>query len=902
MPDFSLSPEAERLRAEVEALRLANAAIQEQMSIDAARTDKMLRMMEAQAEALQEANRHQTNQADFTQRVMDTSSALMIVLGPEGRISQVNRRFRVDLRAPEGEIAGRVLDDWLPLEERNRLEQSLARLPWPAHSPLFERVRCSGSYAAEHRLLAKDGQYRFYWVEATLQHDPKGKEEGAVVCATDITAIKKQHDALLDSERQLKEAQRIAQIGRWELDLTTGEVIQQSDELLQIWELSEPPRRYEDCLALIHPDDRQAVDEAFQESIRDRRLFSASCRLLLAGGRIKWVQLRGVMLGGENGRPLRANGTLQDVTAQRQTDEQLSLAASVFETSLNGVVITDAEARIIRVNPAFSRILGYEPDEVIGKKTSIFKSKRHDPTFFKQLWAKLSSEGEWHGEIWDRRKDGESIPLWQNISAVRDKRGSVKNYISVFYDLTEQKRSAAHIHHLAYYDSLTDLPNRQLFNERCEQAMKMAQRTGRRMCLLFLDLDRFKYINDSLGHPVGDALLRAVAQRLVQNLRQGATIARLGGDEFVLLLQNARGPEDGQEVAAKIIAVLSRPFVVQGHRLEVGASIGVSCYPGDGEDAATLIKNADLAMYQAKEEGRGKFLFYKSHLTDQAQERQFLEGELRKALEQSELFLQYQPQVDLADGRLVGSEALLRWRHPERGVIAPDKFIPIAEETGLIIQLGEWALRTACRQAMEWMHKGLGLHPIAVNISGVQIERSDLVGAVADILAETGLPAEFLELEITETYVMRQAQENVNVLDGLRSFGVSLAIDDFGTGQSSLAYLKRLPVNKLKIDRSFVSDLPSGENEAAIARAIVALGHSLHLKVLAEGIETAAQAEFLRELGCDEAQGFLFSRPIDASAMEGLFVQHGAPAALNHLLPRSGPAGEKPGGRHRRRA
>ncbi|MBL1257163.1 EAL domain-containing protein [Methylocystis sp. Sn-Cys] len=902
MSEDALTQEVERLRAEVESLRLANAAIQEQMSLDAAQTDEMLRTMELQAEALQEANQRQANLANFTQRVMDTSSALLIVLGPEGRIGQVNRRFSVDLCAPEGEIAERVLDEWLPPEERRRLEQSLPRLPWPAHSPLFERVRGAGSYAAEHRLLAKDGQYRFYWLEATLQHDPKGKEEGAVVCATDITAIKKQHDALLDSERELREAQRIAQIGRWEVDLTTNEVIYRSEEMAHICKTSALPRRYDDCLAIIHPEDRQAVDEAFQASIRDRRLFNASCRLRLAGGRIKWAQLRGVTLCDENGRPVRANGTLQDVTAQRQTDEQLNLAASVFETSLNGVVITDAEARIIKVNPAFSRILGYAPDDVIGKRTNIFRSKRHNAAFFKQLWAKLKSEGEWHGEIWDRRKDGDSIPLWQNISAVRDGDGSVKNYISVFYDLTEQKRSAAHIHHLAYYDSLTDLPNRQLFNERCEQAMKLAHRTGRKMCLLFLDLDRFKYINDSLGHPIGDELLRAVARRLMQNLRQGAMIARLGGDEFVVLLQNTQGPEDGQEVAHKIIAVLSSPFIVQGHRLEVGASIGLSCYPGDGEDSATLIKNADLAMYQAKEEGRGKYLFYRSHLTDQAQERQFLEGELRKALEQGELFLNYQPQVDLADGRLVGSEALLRWRHPERGIIPPDKFIPIAEETSLITQLGEWALRAACRQAMEWMRKGLGLHRIAVNISGVQIERSDLVGLVADVLAETGLPSKFLELEITETYVMRQAQKNVKVLDGLRSCGVSLAIDDFGTGQSSLAYLKRLPVNKLKIDRSFVSDLPSGENEAAITRAIVALGHSLHLKVLAEGIETAAQAEFLKGLGCEEAQGFLFSRPLDAAGMEALLTQHGAPAPLTQLLPRTGPAGEKPGGRHRRRA
>ncbi|QGM46774.1 sensor domain-containing protein [Methylocystis heyeri] len=902
MSDPELAQEIIRLRAEVETLRLANAAIQRQLGVDAGEADRMLRTMELQAEALQEANQRQTSQANFIQRVMDTSSALMIVLGPEGFIRQVNRRFGVALGEPEAPAARRVLDEWLPPEEKARLELSLGALPWPVYSPLFELARSAGSYCAEHRLLGRDGRYRVYWLEASVQHDPQGKEEGAVVCATDITAIKNQRDALIESERQLKEAQRIAQIGRWELDPTTGEVVQWSDELLQICELGRPPARTEDFLAIVHPNDRQQIAEAFSAAIAGHRLFSCNCRLLLANGGTKCIQLRGLIHYDEGGKPLRATGTLQDVTAQRLADEQLGLAASVFDSSLNGVIITDSETRIIKANPAFSRILGYEPEEVVGKRTSIFKSKRHDASFYEQIWARLIREGEWQGEIWDRRKDGKVVPLWQNISAVRDEHGKVKNYIGVFYDLSEQKRSAAHIHHLAYYDTLTDLPNRQLFNDRCAQAIKMSQRTGRKLCLLFLDLDRFKYINDSLGHPVGDELLRAVAARLTQNLRQSDTIARLGGDEFIVLLQNVHGPEDAERVAQKILAALSRPFVIQGHRLEVRTSIGVSSYPGDGEDAATLIKNADLAMYQAKEEGRGKFMFYTAQLTDRAQERLFLEGELCKAMDKDELFLEYQPQFELANGRLLGSEALMRWRHAERGDIPPASFIAIAEETGLILRLGEWALRTACGQAMEWARKGCGLRRIAVNISGVQIERSDIVGMVGDVLAETGLPPEFLELEITETYVMRQAQQNIQVLDALRAFGLSLAIDDFGTGQSSLAYLKRLPVNKLKIDRSFVADLPSGENEAAIARAIVALGHSLHLNVLAEGIETPAQAQCLAEMGCEEAQGFLFSRPLAASAMEDMLLSHASRAMPAKLTQRTEFGNEKDNGGLLRRA
>jgi diguanylate cyclase (GGDEF)-like protein len=450
---------------------------------------------------------------------------------------------------------------------------------------------------------------------------------------------------------------------------------------------------------------------------------------------------------------------------------------------------------------------------------------------------------------------------------VRDARGEIVNYIGVFYDLSDQKRAAAHSHHLAYYDALTDLPNRQSFRESCEQALKLARRERTHLALLFLDLDRFKYVNDTLGHPVGDELLRGVARRLKRAVRQSDIVARLGGDEFVVLAQRINGPEDAARIAEKIIAALARPFPIDGHRLDMRVSIGVSCFPGDGGDAATLIKHSDLALYKAKEEGRDQFRFYEASLTARAREKLFLEAELRKAISGGELYLQYQPQFALADGRLVGSEALARWRHAERGLIPPVKFIAIAEESGLIVPLGEWALREACRQGEEWRRAGLGPHRIAVNMSGRQLERADFVATVARILDETGLPPDWLELEVTETYVMRQPEKSARALEGLRELGVALAIDDFGAGQSSLAYLKRLPVQSLKIDRSFVTDLPFGENEAAIARAIVALGHSLHLKVLAEGVETPAQAEFLRGLGCDQAQGYFYSRPIDAEPL-----------------------------------
>lgn len=856
----------ERLSFEVETLRMANDAIQDQMSRDAARNDEILRAMEEQAAALRAATRRHAKQADFTQRVMDTSSALMIVLEADGRIRQVNRPFLAVFGIEAAAAGGRVLDDWLVAEEREALAVALPPLPWAIRSPLYETLRATGTYAAEHRLVDAKGLPRVYWLEASLQYDPSGKEEGAVFCGTDITPLKEQQAALRRSENLLREAQRIAQLGHWELDVPSRSITF-SEDIGVLFETPRIPRDEAELLGLVHPEDRESVRRAIETAIATGGRFGFAHRLLLADGRIKWIEARGVVQCDADGRSRHVLGTSQDVTVQRLADEELSIAASVFETSLNGVVITDAQARILKTNDSFSRILGYPAEEMLGKKTNLFNSRRHDANFYREMWRALEQDDEWQGEIWDRRKDGEIVPLWQSITTLRDAEGRVKNYVGVFYDLSDQKRSAAHIHHLAYFDALTDLPNRMLFNDRCAQALETAERGGRQLALLFLDLDRFKYVNDTLGHQVGDELLCKVARRLTRGLRRSDTVARLGGDEFIVLMQNCRDHDCVRRLASKIITLFEKPFVVMGHRLDIRTSIGISLYPNDGADTETLVKNADLAMYKAKEHGRGQFLFYEAKFGEQVKERLFLESELRDALRRDELTLHYQPQLDLKTGRIIGSEALLRWHHPVRGMISPTKFIPVAEDTGLILEIGEWVLRTACRQTAAWLAEGLGPHRIAVNLSGAQIERGDVVALVGRVLEETDLPVASLELEVTETYVMRKAKQSIRVLEGLRDLGVGLAIDDFGTGHSSLAYLQRLPVDKLKIDRSFVTDLTEGDSQAAIARAVIALGHSLRLKVLAEGVETTEQARLLEEHGCDEVQGFLYGRPMEADAL-----------------------------------
>jgi diguanylate cyclase (GGDEF)-like protein len=491
------------------------------------------------------------------------------------------------------------------------------------------------------------------------------------------------------------------------------------------------------------------------------------------------------------------------------------------------------------------------------------RSDRQDAAFYQALWASLNATGRWQGEIWNRRKSGEIYPEWLTINAVRDEFGRLVNYVAVFSDISGIKQSQAQLAHLAHHDPLTGLPNRLLFNDRLDHALDRARRDGSQLAVLFVDLDRFKHINDSLGHLAGDGLLQEVAARLTGAVRREDTVARMGGDEFTLLLEDLRRPEDAAVLARKLLDVLSGPYSVAGRELFVTASVGISLYPRDGSGCEELIRNADAAMYQAKEEGRNGYHFYLPELTAAALQRVHLEADLRRALARGELSVHYQPQIDLDSGRLIGAEALVRWRHPEQGMIPPDRFIHLAEDTGLIIELGELVLRTACRQAVEWLAAGVPVERIAVNVSAQQVQRSDFVATVRSALRDTGLPPRHLELEVTESFIMGQAEAGIRVLQALRELGVRLAVDDFGTGYSSLGYLKRLPIHMLKIDRSFVSDLQGDSGDLAIAKAVIALGRTLGLKVIAEGVEHDHQAGLLRAEGCHYGQGYLFGRPVE---------------------------------------
>lgn len=558
-------------------------------------------------------------------------------------------------------------------------------------------------------------------------------------------------------------------------------------------------------------------------------------------------------------------GISTDITERKRDEEQLKLAAAILASTSEGVIITDVVGVIVAVNRAFSEITGYSEAEALGQKPNMLRSERQPPDFYRAMWAAINESGSWQGEIWNRRKCGEAYPEWLSISAIRDHQQQVTHYVGVFSDISSLKLSQERLEHLAHFDPLTDLPNRVLFQDRLAHAIDRAARYQHGIAVLLLDLDGFKHINDSLGHPVGDQLLTQVAARLSHCVRVEDTVARLGGDEFAVILVNMRDASDAIEVVRKILLNIEQPFDLDGTGAMVSASIGIAVYPADGGSATELVRNADAAMYGAKEAGRNTYCFYQSGMTHRAQERLRLEAALKRAIEGKEFEVWYQPQISLHDGRVTGAEALLRWRDPEHGLVSPAEFIPLAERTGLILPIGELVVAEVAEQARAWRDAGLEFGRLAINVATPQLERSDFPGLLQRTLAAAGVPPEVLEIEITESFIMSNAATARESLLAIQALGVTTAVDDFGTGYSSLAYLKDLPIDSLKIDRAFVCDLPGSSHDAAINRAIIAMAHSLGFKVIAEGIENADQQAWLAAEGCDEAQGYAIARPLPAA-------------------------------------
>ncbi len=557
---------------------------------------------------------------------------------------------------------------------------------------------------------------------------------------------------------------------------------------------------------------------------------------------------------------------------RKRAEQQLQLVALVFEQGGESIVITDSENRIVRVNKAFTQITGYSEAEALGRNPSLLSSGRQVADFYKDMWDTLHATGLWQGELWNRRKDGSFYPEWMSISQLHDSSGAVTHYVAIATDISQRKKDEEHIRQLAEFDSLTGLPNRRLLQDRVGTALTHAQRHNESVALMFLDLDRFKNVNDSLGHHIGDTLLLQVAQRLTAALREIDTVCRLGGDEFVVLCPNTDAA-GAAHVAQKLLESIGQRFQLESQDLAVTFSIGIALYPTDGSTYEALSMRADIAMYRAKQAGRNTCRFFTPEMHAESSRALQLENGLRRALELHQLHLVYQPQVSLHDDQLVGMEALLRWEHPVLGTVSPAEFIPVAEENGLILPIGEWVLRTAVQQMQTWLLAGLPLQQVAVNLSAVQFRHQNLPELVTQVLTEVGLAPHYLELELTEGVAMENPLVAMEVMKNLHQRGVRLSIDDFGTGYSSLSYLKRFPVYKLKIDQSFVRDLTDDPEDRAIVVAIIGLARSLGFQTIAEGVETEGQLTFLREQGCDEVQGYWHSRPLAVAAFEAFVRQ-----------------------------
>jgi len=619
--------------------------------------------------------------------------------------------------------------------------------------------------------------------------------------------------------------------------------------------------------AIVFPTafDFEAAGARQYPSLSSGEYFSEERHYRRRDGSLFWCMVSGYALD-QNRANEGSIWVYADITARKEAEEKLRLSATVLEHIADGVMVIDTAGKIVAVNPAFSQITGYTEQEALGRDRSLTRSGRHDDGFYQALWDELVQTGFWRGEIWNLRKSGELYLEWLTLSAVRDNRGQTTHYVGVASDITLVKEAQEKLDHLAHHDPLTALPNRLLFHDRLQHALQRAARMGEKLALLFIDLDRFKNVNDTLGHHIGDELLKQVARCLSEKLREGDTLARLGGDEFIVLLENVDGEFGASLVADKLVTMFEQPFMVAGHELFVTCSVGISLFPADATDLNMLIRNADVAMYQAKARGRNGYSFYAPSMTGEGVERLRLETFLRRSIEKEEIFLNFQPQVEIDTGRLVGVEALVRWNHPELGLVPPVRFIPLAEDTGFINQLGKWVLHESCRQMVRWQEAGLHVPKIAVNLSARQFERGSIVNMVAEILRETGLEPGRLQLEVTESVIMSTGDAMVFIND-LHSIGVALAIDDFGTGYSSLAYLKQLPVQTLKIDRSFIKDISTDVNDEAITIAIIQLGKSMNLSVIAEGVETQEQADFLLRHGCNLAQGYFYSKPLLADDM-----------------------------------
>jgi diguanylate cyclase (GGDEF)-like protein/PAS domain S-box-containing protein len=796
------------------------------------------------------------------QRILDHMQDTYYRTDVEGRVVRASQSvLRLLGYSPEEILGSSLADMYFHPQDRQDFLRSLAE--------------SNGALAAyESRLRHRDGREVWVLTNAQYLRNADGKIVGVEGTTRDNTEHRAMVEALKNSEARLValiEALPDAVIlkdgeGHWQIVNSAGLALFRLKGL--DWQGKDSKQ-----LAAMKPDlvatitrDRSSDQVAW----RNRRLTRSEEEILGEEGQTHHWEFVKLPLFNPDGSRRGLLVVARDLTERRRAEEDLRLAAQVFENSGEAIMIMDADSLAVSVNRAFLEMSGYQPSEVLGKAPAMLKSDLHDEDFYHRLWQSLTDTDYWQGEIWNRRKNGEVYPEWLGISTLHSPDGKVTHYVAISSDISERKAAEARIEFLAHHDPLTDLPNRLLLKDRLERAIVHGDRTGTKVALLFIDLDRFKTVNDSLGHPVGDRLLREAAQRLRTCIRDMDTVSRQGGDEFLVVLTEPEDADAVTSVAEDILSALAMPFSLDGHEVAISCSVGIAVFPEDGSDFDGLLKKADIAMYHAKEAGRNAFRYYTERMNIDALERLDLQNRLRRGLEQNEFVLYYQPLIELASNRIVGAEALVRWNSPDLGLVMPGRFINVAEESGLIVPIGEWVLREACHELRRWHDAGHTHLSMAVNLSAIQFRRGSVEESVMRALGEAGADPAALELELTESILLQGAEHVLATVRRLKGLGVRLSIDDFGTGYSSLAYLKRFAVDKLKIDQSFIRDLPTDPDSAAIVRAVIQMAKSLNLLVLAEGVETAATAENLRLLRCDYVQGFFFDRPMPAEQFRAL--------------------------------
>ncbi len=729
------------------------------------------------------------------------------------------------------------------------------------------------SFEQEYRILDSNGKVRWVYDKTNILRSEQGEITHYHGYLVEITKQVEQQNILQENSIGMKLALDMANLGYWNLDYANNK-ISFSPELYFLLGLDEksfvPSKK--NLLRLVDPPDRKPVLSCLRRMINGESTQSViEFNARHGSGSLLNLRMKHQDVSDTTGKIIGRQGICQDITSFKQTEGQLLISSMIFDHSIEGIIITDQNGVIQRANPSACKITGYPEEELLGQKTSLIKSSKHSSTFYSKMWHELLINGSWQGEIWNKRKNGEVYPEWLSIVAVRDGHGELIKFIAVFHDISEEKQHEMTIYHQAHHDALTGMPNRVLLLDRLKMAMRMAKHMVDKVAILSIDLDNFKHINDSLGHSIGDQLLRDATERLKACVRKEDTIARPGGDEFVIILNSLKDTISAERTARHILQSFRKPFHIQEHELFATASIGLSFYPEDGGEEEQLISNADLAMSEAKKEGKNSYRLFTPSLNERVTRRLSLGNRLQRAIEHNEFAIYYQPKVLVNTGEIYGVEALIRWHPDPDTVISPAEFIPLAEETGLIIPIGQFVLDQACRQAMLWQQQGFKLS-VAVNLSTVQFNQKNFVETVEAIIEKNAIPTRLLELEITESLMMDNEDIAIDYLWKLKNMGISLSVDDFGTGYSSLSYLKQLPIDCLKIDQTFIKQLPANSDDILITSAIISMAKSLGLDVVAEGVESIEQCKLLQEKGCNKIQGFLISPPLPADELTPLLL------------------------------